>query len=202
MSDKKAPRNTTADDPIVHLAGAMADGDDFIPNQEAQGQRGLVNSDTLPTDMGHGGSESKEILEAAGVKFLDEVEGDPMFQYVELPEGWEKRATDHSMWSHLVDDKGRKRASIFYKAAFYDRSAHMSLERRYQTRRDYDRQDKEGVTIAEVLDGDTVIHTTEPIKLPEDRDKQYAEARKADEAAHAWLDENFPEWQSPSAYWD
>jgi hypothetical protein len=35
--------------------------------------------------------------------------------------------SDHAMWSYLVDELGRERVSIFYKAAFYDRSAHMSL---------------------------------------------------------------------------
>jgi hypothetical protein len=50
---------------------------------------------------------------------------------VKLPEGWHIKATDHSMWSNLVDDKGRNRASIFYKAAFYDREAFLSFNRRF-----------------------------------------------------------------------
>ena len=32
------------------------------------------------------------------------------------------------MWSDLLDDKGVKRGSIFYKAAFYDRSAFLRLK--------------------------------------------------------------------------
>jgi hypothetical protein len=86
----------------------------------------LRNSDTLPTNF-----QGREALEAAGVKFGAAVKGDPMFTYVELPAGWKKRSTGHAMWSDLVDDKGRKRASIFYKAAFYDRSAHGSALPRY-----------------------------------------------------------------------
>jgi hypothetical protein len=50
-----------------------------------------------------------------------------MFRPATLPEGWRREGSDHAMWSHIVDDQGRKRASIFYKAAFYDRGAHMSL---------------------------------------------------------------------------
>ncbi len=124
MSDKRAPRNTAAERPIVHLAEAMTNPNGFIEAQEAQGQRGLVNSDTLPTNLR---GNAREQLEAAGVKFGDVVEGDSLFQYVELPEGWEKRATSHSMWSELVDETGTVRATIFYKAAFYDRDAFLNL---------------------------------------------------------------------------
>jgi hypothetical protein len=32
------------------------------------------------------------------------------------------------MWSQLVDAEGVPRVAIFYKAAFYDRKAHMSFD--------------------------------------------------------------------------
>lgn len=35
------------------------------------------------------------------------------------------------MWSYLVDELGRRRGAIFYKAAFYDRDAFMRLESHY-----------------------------------------------------------------------
>jgi len=206
MKEKRAPRNTAQevrDNPIVGLFTAMGEGGSGILAQEAQGQRSFVGSDTLPTDMGrHSGYDTKAILEAAGVKFLGVVEGDDMFQYVELPQGWKKVATDHSMWSKLVDDKGRERASIFYKAAFYDRSAHMSLSTRFGVRRDYDRQDKENVAVAHVTDGSNVVHATEPIQLPTDDRKKYEVAEQANKAAVEWLDKNHADWRNPGAYWD
>jgi len=73
-----------------------------VEQQEAQGQTSFVNSETLPTDMD---KEDKTALESCGVKFLDKVEGDEMFQYVELPQGWKKQPTDHSMWSYLWTNK-------------------------------------------------------------------------------------------------
>lgn len=121
----RAPRNTEGDGAGM-LAEAMITGrsEGLIEKQEAQGQRSFVASDTLPTKIfGDGRAE----LEAAGVEFIGPVEGDRMFQYVKLPAGWKKEPTDHSMWSKLVDDQGRERGAIFYKAAFYDRSAHMSV---------------------------------------------------------------------------
>mgnify|MGYP001606995066 CR=1 FL=1 len=169
-----------------------------ILGQEAQGQRSFVNSETLPTDN----RGAKAILETFGVKFLGIVESDPMFQYVELPEGWKKVATDHSMWSDLVDEQGRKRASIFYKAAFYDRSAHMSLNRRYNYNRDYTRQNDEGVAVAFVTDGKAVIYTTPVYQLPSERTKEfYVLTDRVDEEAKEWLDTHYPDWQNSGAYW-
>jgi hypothetical protein len=104
---------------------AMVTGDSgkAIENSEVRGQQSLVHSDTLPVDIN---AEDKGILEAKGVVFGDRV--DDLFQQVTLPEGWAKKATGHSMWSKLVDSKGREIASIFYKAAFYDRCAFLHVE--------------------------------------------------------------------------
>lgn len=94
----------------------------FIERQERDGQRQLVNSDRLPTDCG----DKAEWL-ALGFMFGDPDPSDPLFMPATLPPGWQRQATDHSMGSVIVDTLGRERVSIFYKAAFYDRSAHMSL---------------------------------------------------------------------------
>lgn len=204
---KRVPTNTSKEakeNPLSIFAEALIAGPNVaIENQEARGQQSFVNSETLPTDMGHhSGYDPKAILKKAGVKFGKVVEDDPLFQYVELPEGWKKVSTDHSMWSELVDDKGRKRASIFYKAAFYDRSAHMSLNRRFNYRKDYDRQDKEKVIVMKITDGDKIIHETEPIYFGEDREERYKAEDNAKKLVLSWLEENYPDWESPAAYWD
>jgi len=201
--EKRAPYNEAAQPPIAHLAEAMVVGStDFVYDQEARGQQTFVNSTTLPTDMA-GGENDKAALESVGVKFLGVVEGDDMFQYVELPEGWKLQPTNHSMWSDLLDDKGRKRAAIFYKAAFYDRSARLNLSVRYSCRRDYDKQDKDNIAVASVYDGEETLFTTDPVQLPSEKDLAYYDAAdSADKAAYAWLDEHFPDWKSPAAYWD
>jgi hypothetical protein len=103
------------------LAEGMVTGDagTFI---ERAGQHELVHSDSLPSDC-----RDKAAFEALGFTFGDPDPSDPLFMPATLPEGWEKRATDHSMGSVITDHLGRERVSVFYKAAFYDRSAHMSL---------------------------------------------------------------------------
>ena len=203
---RRAPRNTAqeaADNPTSVIANAMMEGtSQSIYNQEAEGQRSFVNSETLPTEIrSFGDWDAKEILEAAGVKFLGPVEGDPLFQYVELPEGWKKVGTDHSMHSRLLDDKDRERASIFYKAAFYDRRADLRLTLRFGIRGDgYDRIE-EGVTVAHVTDCGEIIHTTEPITI-QDKEKPWVEGEHAKTAAQAWLDQHYTGWEYPGVYWD
>ena len=203
MKETKVPTNTSreaAKSPTMQ-SWVMGGNPRAIEQQEAQGQAELVNSDTLPTDMGD--CNNKKILEAAGVKFVCQVPDDPMFQVVEMPKGWKKQRTDHSMWSNLVDDKGRVRASIFYKAAFYDRSAHLRLNSRFTVSQDYDRTEKEGVAVSRVMDGANVIFSTEPVKLPEKRDSAYYDVTDAvQQKATEWLDATYPDWQNPGAYWD
>jgi hypothetical protein len=107
------------------LAAAMGGHsiDDLIESQEARGQQQLVHSDRLPTTL----HDPRDSFEAVGFAFGDPDPSDPMFMPATLPEGWKREGSDHAMWSYIVDQFGRRRVSIFYKAAFYDREAFMSL---------------------------------------------------------------------------
>lgn len=129
-------RNTTTDPmtPYLVLLDGMDgmdgnDGSGAIEAMEKQGQAQLINSDRLPTNGNNGGKggNDDEYL-ALGFTFGDPDPDDPMFRPATLPEGWKREASDHDMWSYLVDGLGRRRVSIFYKAAFYDRSAFMRLD--------------------------------------------------------------------------
>lgn len=111
------------------LGAAMggASADELIGGMEAAGQRQLVASQLLPTDTHKTDAE----FEALGFVFGDPVDDDPMFRHATLPKGWSKRGSDHDMWSYVTDELGRDRVAVFYKAAFYDRHAHMSLNTVY-----------------------------------------------------------------------
>lgn len=103
---------------------------EMILRQEKLGQQELVQSETLPTNMG--GEESA--FEAIGIKLGDPVPDDPLFRYVTLPEGWKHiEHVDHDMWSYIVDQDGNERVAVFYKAAFYDRRAHCDWKARVRT---------------------------------------------------------------------
>jgi hypothetical protein len=99
-----------------------------IVEQEQHGQEELVASTQLPIDGLLG--EHRPRWEALGVQILDDGKSDdPLFCRVKLPPGWRKVATSHSLWTDLVDETGKVRAEIVYKAAFYDRYARIQLKR-------------------------------------------------------------------------
>ncbi|HEV2375179.1 MAG TPA: hypothetical protein VGS19_23845 [Streptosporangiaceae bacterium] len=110
----------------LFLLGSMGDGPGApIERMERDGQRQLVNSDRLPAKFNSG---TRAQFEALGFTFGEPDSRDPLFVPATLPEGWKREDTDHAMWSYLLDQHGRQRVGIFYKAAFYDRAAFMNLE--------------------------------------------------------------------------
>ena len=197
---RQAPRNTATQAPIINIFETAGMFGGSVEEQESRGQAELARSQTLPTSIRP--REAKAILESAGIKFIGPVDGDPKFQYADLPEGWKIQPTDHSMWSDLLDHKGRKRASIFYKAAFYDRDAFLNIECRYTAtvgfadRDNYNTCARFGV----VKDGGTEIFRSESF-VPES-DKTWEASDSARAAADKWLAEHFPDAKDPAAYWD
>lgn len=164
-----------------------------IERQEAEGQKSFVASATLPKDMM---GTTREQLEAIGFKFG--ADADDLFVNCTLPPGWTKRATDHSMWSDLLDEQGRKRGGIFYKAAFYDRNAHMSMNRRYSVH-SYEPGSQPQSYQVRVMDGDTEIKNFGEVVVA---DRAGYDAKDALVAkASAWLDAHHPGWQSPFECW-
>lgn len=201
---KQAPVNTTAEvekNPLRILATSLAEGStgNAIIAMERAGQSSFVNSDTLPVDMS---DETRQALEAAGVIFGDRVPGDDLFVYVTLPEGWTRRGTTHDMHSDLLDEKGRKRASVFYKAAFYDRRADVRIISRFDVRMDY--STPEGTLVVNVYDYDGVIFTaSETYEAEKYSDEYYKVSNKLRGACTEWLNEKgFPDWTNAGLYWD
>jgi len=107
---------------LSFLATARTLGSDFaIESQEMLGKHDLLRSQALPTSR-------RGDFEGLGFTFGEVNPQDPIFQQATLPEGWTKDGSSGgSYWSYLVDERGIQRVAIFYKAAFYDRSAHASV---------------------------------------------------------------------------
>lgn len=189
--------NTTKlvhDDPAsAFVVSSLLGSEGFVEAMEAAGQAELVASEQIPTDL-RGCTEA----DLASLGFLvGRVEpDDPLFREAGLPPGWTRASTKHAMWSHIVDDRGRKRFAIMYKAAHYDRHAHMSIVSRYGCSTYHDGS-LPGRYAAVIIDGDDVIKT-----LGErDRDDSGAGEMLRDKC-EAWLDKHHPDWRNPLAYWD
>lgn len=137
------------------------------------------------------------MLEEIGFVFGDDE--DDIFVNVKFPEGWEKKPTEHSMWNDLLDEKGRKRGAIFYKAAFYDRRAHMYLVNRFSFRMDYDIDDAVQFVIE---DCGEIVHRLDKVACEKYTDDYWEAERMQMESANNWLNEKYPEWKSELSYWD
>lgn len=159
-----------------------------IEAQEKAGQTALnLKFTRLPKD---GMDRYRPILERLGFTIGEDF--DRFFVNVTAPAGWTTRPTDHSMHSYILDDQGRQRGSIFYKAAFYDERADFSLQTRYQGGGDY--RGKDRYSAAKDTATGAVLHELGPIT-------DYSDQMKADQATFDYLDKTFPNWKSVEAYW-
>jgi len=192
-----------------------------IEAQEKAGQQKLLKSDNLPRKSFHG--DVKTIYEKMGILVLEgNNKADPFFYKVKLPIGWKIISTDHSMYTTLLDEKGRKRASIFYKAAFYDRDASISFNTRYnyevitysdETSEKYSdiyERKKHTPAFGRVLDEEKVIFETKHEMFPLDykvvgHQKWWTEYDAFEKSKRQecidWLNKNYPNWEDLFAYW-
>lgn len=193
-------RRNSAMDPAAISALAVGEIGNFltlatpggIEAQEAAGQATFVASAILPRQMK---GTTREQLVAIGFVFGEDI--NDLFVACQLPPGWEKHRGDHSMWSYLFDDKGRKRAAIFYKAAFYDERADVRFEPRYSVRADYERKDGKRTDFVydkaikqRVFESEEYIH------------ENYDAADAARATAYKWLTACYPQHEDAMAYWD
>lgn len=129
--------NTSQRHPIEHPVGCL-DGNtsNYIEGMEQSGQQQFLKSDLLPANAGRVwsgegdgmlGINGWDVLEQWGFQRGESVEADPLFVHATLPQGWSRKGSEHAMHSTIVDDRGVERVSVFYKAAFYDRRASMSV---------------------------------------------------------------------------
>jgi len=177
-----------------------------IEAQEKQGQMEQAEAHTLPLELGQrrNGSvaDARKPWEALGFVFGEMA--DDIFVNVIFPKGWKKKPTDHSMWSEIVDDKGRVRGMIFYKAAFYDRSAHAHLSCRFSVSNDYEKphatvrvKDACGEVRFKVMGLESPNWGGDRATAQRLQDKQDA----ARVECYTYLKNNFPDYESPDAYW-
>lgn len=177
-----------------------------IEASEKRGQMQQANAQTLPFELGQRRNgkieDARKPWQALGFMFGEM--SDDIFVNVTFPKGWKKKPTDHSMWSEIVDNKDRVRGMIFYKAAFYDRSAHAHLSCRFSVTNDYAKPHAT-VSVKDAC-GEVQFKVT-GLESPDwNGDRAAAEnlSVKQDEAraaCYAYLNSNFPDHESPLAYW-
>lgn len=213
------PDNKLADG-VQFLAEALVfGGPEAYERQEARRAESFAKSETLPTNMSLASTNwippdkeeendrlARETLAKWGVKFLGPVEGDPSLQQVELPTGWKKIPTYEPRLVMLVDDKGRERARI----CLFAEHKTLVIQPRFGIIERPDLLRVGGRVTAVACDGCAVlgagdllfgVETDDSIPREDKRDRMRAR-RELVKQASAWLDEHYPDWRDPLAYWD
>lgn len=164
-----------------------------------------------------GDEETDAHLIVMGVAFSDAPASRKKFRRAILPSGWHVTPSDHYMYSHLRDDKNRRRAQIGYSAQ--DGWASIVVLRRFDAGHTSDDwNDREAPAIACIYDQghdkkelwrgpafsrEKIEGTDEIARLRSQIAAfQSSPIEQATKAATAKLDQLAPDWRSVSAYWD
>lgn len=180
---------------------AMTEGG--IEAQEKRGQQEQAEQETLPMELGPNTGSFEKAGFLLGEKLSD------LFQEAIFPDGWYKKPTDHSLYTDILDGDGRRRGSIFFKDAFYDRSAKATLTRRFLVKTITDRDSNLVTAIIEDAAG-MVERSVGGMERPRwGEGRELAETndkiiKDAEEKLKAWLDTTFsPAWRTDvNAHWD
>lgn len=151
--------------------------------------------------IGEGDDRGREALETAGVKFLETVPNNSLFQHVELPANWKLvYHPRHLFWTHLIDHQGRKRAGIFSRNGYSDPYVLVSCRLSYKRTSDYDNFVMY-VSTAVFKDGLEIYTVAENQRPDSTESERHTLAEDVDARALEWLQGKYPNWQDPRAYW-
>ena len=169
---------------------------------EAEGMAEAIQETLLPKDMDPERSE----WEALGFEFT-EIPNDELMYRAKLPKGWRMVSTNHPMSTDMIDELGRRRGAMFYKASIYDRKASMYLCRRYKVNLErkvdgfdatstvYFGNPQERLFVA----GEVIFSYKSPM---EEQAKAVEQIDALEEVAKAWGLEHYPDCEDIHAYWD
>jgi hypothetical protein len=161
------------------------------------------NELVLPVDTDKWTQHNARVLAAIGVKLLGVAAGNQFLQPITLPAGWKKVAGNRSVYSHIIDNKGRMRVEIIsYQAGSNEQKVFMYLCRRYGRSFDHDHFCNTNQGVTHITDGNQVMYTTQPVAADTHPGNPDMVMKETDAAASTWLNKHYPRWHNPGAYWD
>jgi hypothetical protein len=167
----------------------IADGchsDSAIAEIEKRGQESLLASSHAPRNL----LDPIADFELLGVKFGEAL--DDLFREVQLPPGWSKRISVPPYWIEIIDEHQRPRINVFYKAAFHDRRAEMTVIPRFEFREDKKEDGRISVYVF-----DRALNEVAQRAMP----REHHEIRLSYAVLRASMTLNFPKWIHPAQSW-
>jgi hypothetical protein len=174
---------------VLKIAMSTGDGTMALDVVQSAEQLAAALECNLPIDM----KPSREVFEKVGFTF--ESIRDNVLCKATLPAGWTIK--NEGYWSYIYDDKGRFRANSFYK--FWDMCGHMKLCSRFYIGYEHVVKDDvySPVRVAVKNSDDKVVFITE--ESAEEYSKEHDALRGK---AKEYLNQNYPDWEDPTKYWD
>ena len=148
------------------------------------------------------GFDTKHILINEGVEFRGRFNSllygslQDTLQLALIPEGWGIHIIPNTRLYNLVDNKGRKRATIYY-GSDGGRGSYLTLVRRFE--KVFDLNEKERVVCFQVTDCGEVCHSVKMKFYGDNWGKVFS---KVEGKVIDWLNEHYPDWENAGAYWD
>ena len=130
-----------------------------------------------------------------GIKVLGDLRDDPIFQEVELPEGWEIKPAEGMNSAKLLDQRGYTRAFIFYDPSLVSREAYITICERFVLRENRFNISNGNVVTCDIVD----VATGEIIDTYEDPSGNWDNVIYT---ALECLGYKYPELSIPGAYWE
>lgn len=159
-------------------------------------QKALVCQDLLPREVDGFRKVSWELLcRRWGLHVMGDLHAE--FFAIEVPSGWRLQPVAHdSLWSLILDEQGRERASVYYQA----NAAILYLHHRYNIFSHYLDPTDPTVRIISARDERRIFR--EFGRIYSDEILYFQEVHRVEMQAHDWFDSEYPGWRSPFAYWD
>ena len=141
----------------------------------------IMNDDVLPSRIEVG---SREEMVRMGFSFGGVLTDRPQLTAVTLPPGWRKRLNIHPPWIEILDQSLRPRVYVFT----FRSGPWMNVCTCFEIRKSWDYES--GAFKSVVFRGATSAYKP-----------QACEAASYTECVD-WLNEHYPLWRDPCAYWD
>lgn len=121
----------------------------------------------------------------------------------ELPNGWTAKSISNTYFSRLIDNKGRYRADIFRKRDIHEQDFFIRFNRRFTIKEYIVSTILDDVTSFHyVLDNSKLLRIFKTDRITYNINDLYDHEAKYHEICVKWLEENYPDYKNPSAYWD
>ena len=119
-----------------------------------------------------------------------------------LPEGWHREKMASPAYQYLLDEKNRKRGFYFYKKENYGTMCQLVFYTRYQVKVvPLQPEEFDSLVKVYVCDGNIINGNDTVCEFGEYATEWDGGVKKAKEQARAFLNRQYPHWESVLAYW-